>query len=60
MKMESFKLNKGFFDLCVNVPEGGIDNLNDILLRLYESKLSVKIKDKKLIVFLLSYEFIWF
>ncbi|XP_012060752.1 PREDICTED: ribonuclease P protein subunit p30 [Atta cephalotes] len=36
MKMESFKLNKGFFDLCVNVPEGEIDNLNDILLRLYE------------------------
>ncbi|KYN19591.1 Ribonuclease P protein subunit drpp30 [Trachymyrmex cornetzi] len=34
--MESFKLNKGFFDLCVNIPEGGIDNLNDILLRLYE------------------------
>ncbi|XP_011052753.1 PREDICTED: ribonuclease P protein subunit p30 isoform X1 [Acromyrmex echinatior] len=36
MKMESFKLNKGFFDLCVNVSEGEIDNLNDILLRLYE------------------------
>ncbi|KYM97263.1 PREDICTED: ribonuclease P protein subunit p30-like [Cyphomyrmex costatus] len=34
--MESFKLNEGFFDLCVNIPDGGMDNLNDILLRLYE------------------------
>lgn len=47
MKMESFKLNKGFFDLCVNVPEGEIDNLNDILLRLYESKLNVKVKIRR-------------
>ncbi|XP_071566537.1 ribonuclease P protein subunit p30 [Temnothorax nylanderi] len=34
--MENFKSNEGFFDLCVNVPDGGADNLNNILLRLYE------------------------
>lgn len=28
--------NEGFFDLCVNVPDGRADNLNDVLLKLYE------------------------
>jgi len=42
-----FKSNEGFFDLCVNVPDGGADHLNDILLKLYESKLNVKVKDSK-------------
>lgn len=44
-KMENFKSNEGFFDLCVNVPNGGADNLNDMLLKLYESKFIVGVKD---------------
>ncbi|XP_028051026.1 ribonuclease P protein subunit p30 isoform X1 [Monomorium pharaonis] len=35
MKM-NFKLNEGFFDLCINVPDGGADSLNNMLLKLYE------------------------
>ncbi|XP_011882261.1 PREDICTED: ribonuclease P protein subunit p30 [Vollenhovia emeryi] len=34
--MESMNSCEGFFDLCVNVPDGGTDSLNDILLKLYE------------------------
>lgn len=43
--MKNFKSNEGFFDLCVNVPDRGADNLNNILLKLYESKLIMKVKE---------------
>lgn len=46
MKMKNFKSNEGFFDLCVNIPNGGANNLNDILSKLYESKLIVRVKNK--------------
>ncbi|XP_011160541.1 ribonuclease P protein subunit p30 [Solenopsis invicta] len=32
----NFKSYEGFCDLCVNVPNGGVDSLNDILVKLYE------------------------
>lgn len=53
IKMKSFEPNDGFFDLCVNVPDGGANDLNDILLRLYESKLIVRDTNKLINVFII-------
>ncbi|KAL0126195.1 hypothetical protein PUN28_004964 [Cardiocondyla obscurior] len=36
MKMQNFEADEGFFDLCVNIPDGGMDELNNILSKLYE------------------------
>lgn len=37
-----FKPSNGFFDLCINVSKENEDRLNDILLKLYQSKLTVR------------------
>lgn len=44
--MKDFESNEGFFDLCVNVPDGGADYLNGILLKLYESESIARVKSK--------------
>lgn len=43
----NFNSSEGFFDLCVNIPDRGAESLNDILSKLYESKLIVEVDVSK-------------
>lgn len=36
-----FKPSDGYFDLCINVTSEDMNHLNDVLLRLYQSELTV-------------------